>query len=177
MKKIVLLLSVMGLVGCGTYTIKNNWVKSVKAGGAVVESGECSVLSDAFLFGVFPVNITDESDGDLPSAKKDVSYEAGNYVVTADGAVEPSDEDDRCEVGKKTPTTPKKKDEGKEEEYKPFTPEEKAELDKKYKHLDDADAEDGDAYWENLQRAEEEERKAAEAAKQTTQPATTPAGG
>jgi len=97
MKKVLLLLSVMGFAGCSSYTLKNNWEKNVKADGTVVEPGECVALSDAFLFGVFPITVTDESDGNLPNASKDESYEAGNYVVTADGAVKSSGE--TCEVG------------------------------------------------------------------------------
>ena len=185
MKKVLLLLSVMGLVGCGTYTLKNEWEKNVKVGETVVEPGECSDLSNAFfgLFGVFPVNITDESDGDLPNAKKDVSYEAGNYVVTADGAVKPSDEDDRCEVGKgkpKKPETPAKK-----QKTDPATLAKVIEELKKLDAIDDTDfsgdeIDELDGLRGNLEQQitpeelkEYQEQQAAEAAKA----ASTPAGG
>jgi len=153
MKKVLLLLSVIGLAGCGSYTLKNNWEKNVKAGETVVQPGECSELSYALfgLFGVFPITITNESNGDLPKASKDESYGASHYVVTKEGEVKPSDE--ACEVG-----PGKSLADEKPEEEKPLGDEEQ--LEAQWKHVDkegaeDAkDAEEGDVYWENLQETE-----------------------
>jgi len=141
----------MGFAGCSSYTLKNNWEKNVKADGTVVEPGECVALSDAFLFGVFPITVTDESDGNLPNASKDESYEAGNYVVTADGAVKSSGE--TCEVGPGQPQLPEKP----EEQEKPTEEIKSSELSEEevLKRLKRLDEKEGDTPYDELDELED----------------------
>jgi len=162
MKKVLLLLSVIGLAGCGSYTLKNNWEKNVKAGETVVQPGECSELSYALfgLFGVFPITITNESNGDLPKASKDESYGASHYVVTKEGEVKPSDE--ACEVGPGKPPA----DEKPEEDTLSESPDSEQPEEAQWGHLDEEDAEEGDIYWENLQETEKANQQGEKGAQQ-----------
>lgn len=91
MKKFLLLMSVFTLGGCAVYSVENKSNKTVEVGDEKVEAGECEYFNGGFFGGFlseYPVEI---KVGDEAAA----SFEAGNYVVTAEGKVE--DTEDRCE--------------------------------------------------------------------------------
>ena len=107
MKTILFFISVIGLVGCNTYTVKNDTEESIKAGDETIEAGDCAEYSDSFfgLFGDYPISITKEDDSDL-SEDAEEEYKAAHYVVQTDGSVvsvkEACEEEDADAEGDKT---------------------------------------------------------------------------
>ena len=98
MKKVLFYLSVMGLVGCSSYTVKNDWTEEVKAGQTTVATGKCADLSNDFFgfFGDYPITITTKDGEAIASNDKEKEYEAAHWVVKADGSIEKATE--ACEV-------------------------------------------------------------------------------
>ena len=94
MKKLLFYLSVMGLVGCGTYTVKNDWTEEVRAGQTAVAAGGCEELSDNFfgLFGDYPIKITTKDGEAIADTDKEQDYEAAHWVVKTDGTIEKATE-------------------------------------------------------------------------------------
>ena len=94
MKKLLFYLSVMGLVGCGTYTVKNDWTEEVRAGQTAVAAGGCEELSDNFfgLFGDYPIKITTKDGEAIADNDKEKDYEAAHWVVKTDGTIEKATE-------------------------------------------------------------------------------------
>ena len=88
MKTILFFISVIGLVGCGAYTVKNDMEESIKAGDETIKAGDCKEYSDSFfgLFGDYPISITKDDDSAL-SEDAEKEYEAAHYVVQTDGSV------------------------------------------------------------------------------------------
>ena len=97
MKKILLFISVLGLVGCSTYTGKNNSAEIVKFGDTVAAPGACVNLPDSWLSSDFPLKIT--KDG--TDLAKDTEYDAAHYVVNADNTVTKAEE--ACEEEEDAP--------------------------------------------------------------------------
>ncbi len=114
MKKILLVLSIVGLTACDTFTVENSLQKSIKVNGILMQPYSCSEFVDFFnLFGDFPLSVTDEKGGTLT----DMEYEPANYKVgmstdsVKPGKVFLKEMDQPCEVGalavpKSKPTAP-----------------------------------------------------------------------
>ena len=95
MNKVLFFISVIALAACSTYTVKNEMAEGVKVGGKDVAANGCVEFSDE-LFGLssdFPVKITKADDKTAISDKvsADREFEAGNWVIKADGSVEESE--------------------------------------------------------------------------------------
>ena len=97
MKKILLFISVLGLVGCSTYTGKNNSAEIVKFGDTAAAPGACVNLPDSWLSSDFPLKIT-KKGADLVEDKE---YDAAHYVVNADNTVTKAEE--ACEEEEDAP--------------------------------------------------------------------------
>ena len=98
MKKVLFFISILGLAGCSSYTVQNNYGEKIKVGDVVVEANQCAAeWGEGFfgLFGDFPVAITKEDENKLHDENAE-EYEAAHYVVNANGKVEKAEE--ACEV-------------------------------------------------------------------------------
>ena len=84
MKKILLLLSSIGLVACSDGSFFNGTGESVNFCGQVIPNGECKEFSDSFfgLGGDFPCKITKEGGGALEGLSEDDEYEVGHWVAS-----------------------------------------------------------------------------------------------
>ena len=95
-QKLLFVVSILSFIGCGDiYTIKNEMPELIRAGSQKIQPGECLELSDTSfgLFGDFPLAITKEDGSALSdNIDKNKTYEAGHYIVTADGEVNPKEE-------------------------------------------------------------------------------------
>ena len=88
MNKILLLVSTVALVACGSWTVQNNMATGIKVGDTIVSAGACETLSDNFFGGVWPATITKE-DGSATAkdGKADEKWEGKHYVVDANGSI------------------------------------------------------------------------------------------
>ena len=94
MKKILFFISILGLVGCSSKTVQNNFAEAIKVGDVEVEAGQCAAdWGEGFfgLFGDFPLKIT-KADGEKLHADNEEEYAAAHYVVGADGTVTEAEE-------------------------------------------------------------------------------------
>lgn len=98
MKRLLLFISIMGLIGCNTYTVKNDSTEKIQAGDQNMNPGDCKEFYDSFfgLFGDYPIAIT-KADGTLFEGA-DEEYFAAHYVVK-DGSI--TEVEERCEKPKK----------------------------------------------------------------------------
>lgn len=83
MKKLLFFTAIMGLIGCDTYTVKNNSSENIKAGDQKIAADHCEDYYDSFfgLFGNYPIPITKE-DGSALFEDAEEEYHAANYIVT-----------------------------------------------------------------------------------------------
>ena len=113
MKKILFFISILGLAGCSSKTVQNNFAEAIKVGDVEVGAGQCAAdWGEGFfgLFGDFPLKIT-KADGEKLHTENEEEYAAAHYVVGVEGKVteaeeacESKDEEEAEEKGAETET-------------------------------------------------------------------------
>ncbi len=108
MKKILFILSAVGLTSCNTYTVKNSTDVEVKVNGDTVAARFCVEYVDFFgVIGDFPLTIADSSGKSVGGEGKE--YPPANYSILGSDLLKVEEIENPCKLGrtpKPTPTLP-----------------------------------------------------------------------